>query len=1343
MSNAKRFLSVILAMIMMCSTLVIGANAAYTAYKDSGITRSEYNSLDKPVLTTDQYASAAMDEVDRMLNKEQLKFTRADIKVGEVDLTSIDAAMDSIYALVNGRLWSTFSSMLGDLSNLNVSAFKPEASGGVRRTTSGKTDTDIIYAVIQFLYDNKDLIVSYVNGTINLGTILTSAVDISKYTNVNKLLKTSLYKSTYETDVPSTTDVTTITVDKMVQDLIDKSVLKNVPELQGYTDISTGSMYTFIDNALKILYNKYIVALLNDNVKYEINKFCGVVYTKDAEGNITNRDTSKVNSYATLINIDYTVPQYTFTSGTFINNINNIIKSISDVMIKSSVFVWTAGDDSNLLTNVTNLAKAILCNTGSDFFASYIKVATPAEVNAMSTEQLVVYALRAIINGSVDGMYIPESATTIREFGYYALSQLLATAVPDLDFSSFNKNSTDTLVIMGIDYAIYSINSAIDMGLTYVTTMDGVDQQITKAINYGIDNYGGILNGITFNSSATGWTNLNTLVFSIIKQNWLPTVANGDVKTLIITDVIDNILNLNFDAIVSMLQYRSDSELQSTPKQVIINLATRIVNIIFPGAIASATTLDALATNSALGSTVNAVFNDLYTYKTKLVKSILPTLCDVLDLTSPQNFKFPDITCDSLISDSSGSPDYSIKIRNSSTGINTGHTDVNGNFTQDSLYTYSIQSVTSNVPTISLTNPGTIAGGKEATIRVTGSFPSDTVFIVTITYNVLTEDGTALTSSPITQYIYSYLSTSTNDSETKFTASNGNFSITDGPLNLYASSMSDLYKMQLTVENASTTQYTDLVPTTTALTKLLTSAYSAVDEKGNAVNDANGNQITVADGLCYLQLKEGTNTLLPKVDTSNGISKIYVLQTTTAYGDLTSDQKTAVWNSMIAKGTTTRSLCKYTVTTGATVGGVSLSNTKNVICLYNDYGLGDLLQTEMNKHRQASGYSSTTAWDAYTAAMQQAAKAVYSPFKAASFASTSASTGKAVLYKPAYDALTAAIEALDATATSQGVSSTQAIIDQYNPDNGETDYTSSSYVYFGVSDYKAYTYYNYRTEYKAAEKMINAATVPDTTTGKVQTIDDLTLAYRNHRLSLYGSRLVPVVANKLHLAYEITNAVPMTDQAKYSTESWANYLKAYNFAVSVNGEAVGTATSPTLKQSKVNTAYSELLEAEKRLVAPTTTEPTFTIVNPVSTSGVAPTVIETTSGKVITGIYGGNTYEGTKYFNCTGCYAEATLTSSDVLGTTSVITIKNSTTNAVIATYTVAVFGDVTGDATTDIGDLSSIKLAAAGALTYDSATAVAGDLNLDDQFDLTDVALVKNVASGAGTIDCVNRTIS
>ena len=139
MSNAKRFLSVILAIVMMCSTLVIGANAAYTAYKDSAII-DQYNKLDKAVLTTDQYASAAMDEIDRMLTKEQLKFTREDIIVGDIDLTSIDAAMDSVYAIVNGALFSSLKGMLGDLQNLNADAFATEAKGGVRRGTAGKTD---------------------------------------------------------------------------------------------------------------------------------------------------------------------------------------------------------------------------------------------------------------------------------------------------------------------------------------------------------------------------------------------------------------------------------------------------------------------------------------------------------------------------------------------------------------------------------------------------------------------------------------------------------------------------------------------------------------------------------------------------------------------------------------------------------------------------------------------------------------------------------------------------------------------------------------------------------------------------------------------------------------------------------------------------------------------------------------------------------------------------------------------------------------------------------------------------------------------------------------------------
>ena len=121
MSNAKRFLSVILAMIMVLSTLVVGASA-YSAYKDDAI-KSQYNKLDKPVLTTEQYASAAVDELDRMLGKEQIKLEKSDLYgIGELDLTSVDKTMESVYNFVTGRTFETFKGMLGDLANLTANA---------------------------------------------------------------------------------------------------------------------------------------------------------------------------------------------------------------------------------------------------------------------------------------------------------------------------------------------------------------------------------------------------------------------------------------------------------------------------------------------------------------------------------------------------------------------------------------------------------------------------------------------------------------------------------------------------------------------------------------------------------------------------------------------------------------------------------------------------------------------------------------------------------------------------------------------------------------------------------------------------------------------------------------------------------------------------------------------------------------------------------------------------------------------------------------------------------------------------------------------------------------------
>lgn len=1346
MSNAKRFLSVILAIVMMCSTLVIGANAAYVAYKDSAIV-DQYNALDKAVLTTDQYASAAIDEVDRMLTKEQLKFTREDIIVGDIDLTSVDAAMDSVYAIVNGALFSSLKGMLGDLQNLNADAFATEAKGGVRRATAGKTDTDIIYAVFQFLHDNTDLLVSFVEGTLDTGSILSSLIDLSEFMDVNKLLKGMLYEFAYGVE-GTDEQVVASSVDTMAQDLIDKYVVDGytdedgefneplVPALKGKTNISTGTTYAFLDNVLKVLYNEVLVPIINEDLGETIKKLCGVEYIDNGDGTYT-LDYSNLNEYAKLINYDYTVPTYEFTDDTFISQGNNIIKSILDEIVSADVFVWEAGDSSMFKPNLVKIAKELLINAGDELFADYIEIATEEEIDAMTDDQLVVYAVRAIINSSCFGMYVPETET-IREFAFIALQQVLATDVPELDFSNLDPNSTDSLVIMGINYAIHAVSSEIDMGLEFVYDMDGVETQLNKAMDYAIENYSGVLNGIKFTEGASAWENLNTLLFSIIPANWLPASANDDFKTFLF-GLINAIADLDFDALFELFEYRSDSELQKAPKQVIINLVSRIVNIIFPGAFKSATTLDALVTNQALAGTVRAIFDALWNYKANLAKVILPILCGILNLTNDQEFEFPELTWDPTDANvdgnsirTAGSVAIKLMVRNGSTGINTGYTDADGVFHQDKLYTYDIKSVTTNVSAISVTYPDTIAGGQTVEMSFTGAVKASTPFVVTMTYDVLTEDGSTLTDEPITETMYSYIAYNESpDDTTKLTSTAvGGFSIIDGPRYLYANSMGDLEDITITVQNTNATEAT------------------AVPYYSQSTSTPANRHIGVpADGAeSYLQVRTDETTIMQQVDDNAGIANLKIFETTEAYDALTGEEKDAAWDSIISYGTmtnaTTGAVTRYPriqMTIGATINGsTKVQNTGVLVYCYKDYGLPGMLEDEMGKHRQESAYATanstvyagSTVWEAYNTAMEAAAKAVYSCFRNTTFMTL---TGKFSQYEPAFNNLKQAIEELDAQVLSAGVASSQELIDKFYPSNPEDlMYYDPAYVHMGVSDYVAYTYYNFRDELNALQGMIDSATIPDEE-GNVAVVNELDKAYKEHKFSLYYGRLLKAPAYNAHLAKELANPTrEIGDESEYDADAWYNYEVAVNFATATVNDAT---SNPT----KIKTAYRELLEAEKRLVAPAEGgdvggDDTVTF-QPIESAEI---IAETT---YLTGVSPDR--DIAEYFECVGCYVEVTENAEGTYSTGATVNIISEATGDVVGTYTVAVYTDINGDAMTDTGEVGTVLIFTAGSKVPEDLELAAGDVDGDGAIDTTDLSSYLAIAAGSVVVDYEAREVA
>ena len=1363
MSNAKRFLSVILAIIMVCSTLVIGANALYYGYKNEAITT--YNKLDEPVLTTEQYASAAMDEVDRMLNEEQLEFTREDIVVGDVSLKSINDTMDSVYALVHGSLFQSLKGMLGDLGNLNVEAFKGVDAGGVRRSEGGtKSDLDIIYAVLQFLYDNKGIFVDFLNQDINLGTILPSLVDISEYQDVNKLLKGLLYEATYvdengdSLDAPD--DIASYTIDGMVQDLIDRYVVDEFTidhryiggAFKDHTDISTGTFYSFLDSTLEILYNAVLVPELNGSIKREVGKLCGITYEKQSDGTYIE-DRSGINSYAQLLNVDYVVPEYNFEPGSIKDQLNNMVKSISDVLVNPDIFVWEEGTNAKFRDNVANLAKAALVNTGNDFFASYIEVATPDEVEAMSTEELTAYALRAIINGSVDGMYIPEEAKTIREFGYYTLKQLLATSVPALDFSAMDKNSTETIFIMGIDYAIYSVNAQLDMGLEYVYTMDGVEQQLAKAAQYAIDNYGGLFNGIDFTDCKTGWDLFDAIIFRIIDVSWLPSAANGTVKGFLMDCVLENILNLNFEGLFDIFETKTSGELVNSPKQVVINRLVSIFNTIFPNAFpTNATKIGDLVTNSALAGVVESLFSTLYNCRANLTASILPTLCGILDLTNKQEFEFPKLTYENRVL---VAPDvlFDVSIRNNSSGINTGYTYYEGNvkkFKQDSLYSYEIDSITSSLSGISiaagenyLTSGGTLEAGETKKIHVTGSLSTNEELLkITIKYNVTTEDGSYLTAAPIEEDVYVLLTKTASDEETTLSsAAAGGFAITKAPANVYATSMSDITDITLTVANTNDSKDVDLTPASDLLNSKPAFAKRLADADGNCYFELNTEPVAVMK-----QVYDDKGKAIP------GVGRIQVFNTTAEYKALSREEKDAAWEALLENLKETKkdrygniTVTSYPKTEGYTLGVTNGTATSSItstssakkthLFLYNDYGLDSVVNSELTKHRQASAYESTDAWAAYQTALADAVKAVYSPFVATTFAN--ATSGKAMKYETASANLETAIEALEETAKSAGVDDLQEIIDGFNPDNGELEYDDPAYNYFGVADFVDYTYYNYRDEYKAAQKMIDRATIPNEETGEVQAINELDKTYIKHRLELYGSRLLPNTPVKTHLAAELasyTRTDIMTRQNEWTQASWDNFQRALTFAQAVNGDTTVT------RQSKVDTAYEELLEAEKRLVADggaQPTEPDYDV-----KEGAAE-VVETAGEKVLTGITPSMTADQIKaLFALENCTAEVTPNASGKIGTGAVVEIKDGDGN-VLASYTLAVYTDANGDNDISAADVSYVSAAFGGSKTPTAEVKVAIDVKRDNDITAADVSRESAFFGGSATPDYAACDIS
>ena len=1185
----KRLLAIILASLLILSSATAGASA-YQAYKDDALTK--YDFTDTAVLTTEQYASALLDYADKALAKANIKM---DLSIlGSLDATSIDNALSSVYDLINGNkaiLW-----MAGDLNSVKVDAIKSP-----RR--SNTTDVAVIKALLQFLADNKGIVKKVVvggvgkykrDGGVSLG-VANSFVKVDL--NVEVMLREMIWGLAY----PNTEYNSSNNIDSMLQIIIQNALagVKEIPEsVRNLVDLnSTKSTYDFIEDLLQAAYNDIAVPMLNDQTM----KWLGQEIDKDTTGTL-----------AGLFNRDFRVSTYTVPAGsTLVAELNNIAGGIVNGLLKN-YNGWVSGDNSKLTDNVVAVARYILKETGGYFFPDWQKhIATPEEIDAMSKEELIAYLARSIVNASVGYMYIPEDVTTVVGVAWEAVKQLMAQFLPERDYSGYPKTVQGILDMLA-DYVAYNVNPGIDLNAGDLKKAlnygDGMDKMLTTAVQWlaaDPQNYTGLLPSTAIDTS-DGWKALDDIFFKLLDKTVLPAKFANSGSETILKDIVYSILNgLLVDqdlTCISDLFVKNESGVFATQtlKQSIVRLVTDILNAVLPGTVTKTYgSLNEIVSNSELGSIVENLLGSLNANKDKLVPPIVNIVAQVMKLTDKSKFGQMEFAGPTRASDA-----YSVTIFNGSKGINRGYTDKNGNFTQDALYKYRIDSVSAtaynmagngtNVGVSGVSAGNIINGGDSKTLTVSKPGTTDTTVVLTVGYFILTESGESLTgTTPLYASYYTYYSADTqDDSEPKDVET-----ITG--------------KVRLVKPRAGFINQNETLD-----------AIDNVHVRINRVKDA-GHLTKSTYTQNASTFKGNTGTFFENAGFSGETENGNVNITESLW-----QAKSGADRAALTDGTYT---IDYSVsaTRTASIGGKTGTVTGSVsIYVYNDYEVPAKYSQYSGEQRQRANYSADAdaEWAEYQAALIAAANYSLRPKLKANFSNAS----YLAAYQTISTRLTAAAEALDAKLTSASVDSLKTAVEavQGKENAANAVYWDDGYNFFGYDDFNSVTWNGWKEARNRAMNLYNSTIAPvepvapenpgdDATliekqkyekayaqwqtdhaawetaiaTWQMPTISAIDVAYAEQQIELWGPRLIKLAAVKTHLDAAIAMCtIDSADASKYDADRWEAYAKSFAYAQKVSTSF----NASTTMRTQVREAMNNLIYNWKRLIANPVVTVTFT-----------------------------------------------------------------------------------------------------------------------------------------------------
>ena len=423
MKKSTKLLSVILAVVMIFSTMSVMAFAAKTEYQTSdNLTALNAYSPDGAVtrLSTEERMSIVFDFLDVTL-------AAANINMGEVintaglrlviDLRSVNAlcgTIDSAQALLNNGLVKLVKSLLGIVKDANLKNWK---SGMTRETNA---QLDIVNGIATLLNDNAGLVKKVINdGKLNVG-IIGNFVDISgvnKYlSDLPGMLKGLVYPVFARVDDDMTLINTYSTTTENPDTLIKNVLINAMSKPQSYTSYKEDASGNCVSNHIALptsaeagLRDYYVKGSDSKGAYIEVFEYDTAKKTyvsqdekyykteeTDMEGNgtgvyvYTNASGENVKYYVkdsyflpSLATSDKVSEIFNLDSNTLVSALYQIapyvFKDLAPVVLNGSVKMllaqWFGAEKTELFGGKASEATAVLAKLPSDVKAFYSKAA--------------------------------------------------------------------------------------------------------------------------------------------------------------------------------------------------------------------------------------------------------------------------------------------------------------------------------------------------------------------------------------------------------------------------------------------------------------------------------------------------------------------------------------------------------------------------------------------------------------------------------------------------------------------------------------------------------------------------------------------------------------------------------------------------------------------------------------------------------------------------------------------------------------------------------------------------------------------------------------------------------